>query len=188
MSDISFTSVLKPVTSSKFSKITASFSQDGFVDYPWTISSSRIKPDVYTNHVCDCSVCLITDGKKGLLMHLLPSYSGNHDEKRIFDFIDHNFNLENNNHLQAVLLGSHPYKSSQNIFNYFKKILDKFKIPTTVLKTGNSPTDIAYKTAKDEIYISNKEITDALREGKNNLEALNLGFKEVAISPCDEVI
>lgn len=184
--NISFTSTLKPLTNSKFSKITAHFDYEGFVEFPWKISSSRCKNNVYTNYVCDCSACLITDGKRGMLMHLLPSWSSNHDSNKIFNYINQNFNIENNN-LQAVLIGSQPYKSSEDIFVKLKKILDKFKIPTTILKTGNSPTDIAYKTSTDEVYISNKEITDALRKGKDNLEALKSGFKYVEISPCDEI-
>lgn len=187
MNNISFTSILTPVTKNEFFKISASIGYDSVVDYPYSVSSSVVKQNVRTNNICDCTACLVTDGEKALLMHLLPSTSANHDTNRVYNYISQNFNLHNNNNLQAVLVGSHMYKASQNIINNFIKFFNKFKIPTTILKTGLSPTDIAYKTSTDKVYITNNEITEALRKGKSKTEALNSGFNYTKISEADEI-
>jgi len=187
MADISFTSRIIPTTRDYFSKFTQAMPYDCYVDYPYRISSSRIQKNVLTTHVCDCTACLVTDGEKAMLMHLIPSHEPNHDIGKVSNFIKTNFNINNKENMQALILGSHQYKSSQHIFNNFINFFNKLKIPTTILRIGKSPTDIAYKTSTDEIIITNKDIANALKEGKNKTDALKSGFKEVKISEFDEI-
>ncbi len=186
MTEIYFTSRLVPVPPSNFNKITSSFSRDKFVDFPWSISSSRIGKDVFTQRICDCTSCLITNGDKALLMHLLPSNSNNHCFSNVLEFLRNNIDLKDNN-LQAVLVGSKNTKSSQDIWNKFVDLLDYLKIPTTFLKNGKCPTHVAYRTSTDEVLISNERIGKLLERGVNNREALVNGFQEVKISALDEI-
>lgn len=186
MSEISFTSTITPVKMSEFSKISASISRDNFVDYPWNMSASRIGKDVVTDYICNCTACLITDGKKAMLKHLLPTDPKNHNEQRIENFILNHFNLPDKN-VQAVLVGSNPEKESQNIFNIFIRFFNKFKVPVTILKTGKAPTNLAYKTSTDEVYVSNKYIDLCLKAGRSNENALKTGFEEVKVADCDEI-
>ena len=187
MNEISFTSGIKPITLQDFKTVVSTIDSTKSVTFPWRISSSRSGKDVVTMGICDCSSCLITDGKKSLLMHLLPQYEGNHNHKKILQYISTNFDLNDKN-LQAVLVGSQPEKQSMDIFKIFKNLLNTFKIPTTVLKYGKAPTSLAYKTSTDEVYISNINIEKALYEGKSKTEALNQGFEQIKLSEYDEII
>ena len=186
MTEISFTSTIRPVKINDFRKITASISEDGLVDFPWLISSSRVQKDVYTTHICDCTGYLINDGQKAMLKHLTPNDEKNHNIYRIFNFISSYFKLPDKN-LQAVLIGSHPEQNSQDIFKKLQLFSERFKIPTTILKTGKSPTDIAYKTSTDEIIVTNEHIDRSLKAGKSKAEALQSGFEYVKISQMDEI-
>ncbi len=186
MTDISFTSKIVPMYWQDFNKITSSFSRDNLVDYPWAISSSRIGKDVFTQRVCDCTSCLITNGDKAVLMHLIPLNKDNHIFSNVLNFLRNNIDLKDKN-LQAVLVGSKNSKQSQDIWNKFVDLLDYLKIPTTFLKDGKSPTHLAYRTCTDEVLVSNLQISDAVLEKKNTLDALNDGFREVKISPFDEL-
>lgn len=186
MDNISFTSKLIPTKTSDFNKFTSSLNRNCFVDYPWTLSTSRISKDVFTHRICDCTSCLITDGDKALLMHLIPSNERNHHFNSVLEYLRNNIDLKNK-HLQAVLLGSKNTKPSQDLWNKFINLLDYLKIPTTILKEGKSPTHIAYRTCTDEVLISNEHIDKLLKKGINNRDALVNGFKNVYISPFDEV-
>ena len=187
MNQICFTSGIKPVTMQDFKEVVSAIDSTKSVTFPWRISSSRSGKNVVTMGICDCSSCLITDGEKSLLMHLLPQYEGNHSYKNILQYISSIFNLNNKN-LQAVLTGSQPEEQSIQIFKIFKELLDKYKIPTTILKYGKAPTSLAYKTSTDEVYISNINIEKALYEGKSKTEALNQGFEQIELSKLDEII
>lgn len=182
--EISFTSKLTALKSAEFSKRTASFNRDNFVDFPWTISSSRVAKDVYTNNICDCTACLITDGEKALLKHLIPIEEDNHDFLKVEKFVSNNIDLHNSN-LQAVLIGSNPATISKDIFKKFLIFLNKFHIPTTVLEEGKGATHIAYRTCTDEVLISNKKIDELLSRGANNSQAIYGGFENVKIADCD---
>ena len=186
MTEISFTSKIVPLAPADFNKITSSFCRDNFVDYPWNISTSRIAKDVFTNRVCDCSACLITNGDKALLMHLMPATESNHAFSNVLNYLRNNIDLKDKN-LQAVLVGSKPTKQSLDIWNKFVDLLDYLKIPTTFLKDGKSPTHLAYKTSTDEVLISNEHIAKSLKKGINEREAIVNGFKEINISHCDEI-
>ena len=168
MTEISFTSKIVPMYWQDFNKITSSFSRDNFVDYPWAISSSRIGKDVFTQRVCDW---LNKD---------------NHIFSNVLNFLRNNIDLKDKN-LQAVLVGSKNSKQSQDIWNKFVDLLDYLKIPTTFLKDGKSPTHLAYRTCTDEVLVSNLQIGDAVLAKKSPLDALNDGFREVKISPFDEL-
>ena len=187
MNNISFTSAIRPVTARDFAKLTKPINRAHFVDYPWGINSSVVKQDVYTGYICNCTACLLTDGQKAMLMHLLPSSSANHNPKRIFNYINNHFYLPNKN-LQAVLTGSKPEKESEDIFNIFLNILNKFNIPATILKNGRAPTDLAYRTCTDEVLVTNKYIDLCLTAGRSKQNALETGFEYIKIAPCDEII
>lgn len=188
MQNINFTSRIRPVNSQKFSQFITAINRENFVDYPWTVASSRIAKDVFTNNICDCTGVLITTGEKALLMHLNPAVEENHNFKNVFKYISNNVDLENNE-LQAVIVGSNPNDAeSADIFNRFIKFFKDYKIPTTLLKSGNAPVNIAYRSCTDEIIVSNKKMDSAINSGKNDLESLRSGFKQVEISNCDYVV
>ena len=185
MNDISFTSKIIPMKTTDFSRYTSSFPRDNFVDCPWNISTSRVGADVFTNHIADCTSCLITDGKKALLMHLCPTNENNHNINKIQKYITDNLDLKDS--LQAVLVGSQPEKESLDIFTKFKCLLDKLNIPTSIFKTGKSRTHLAYRTCTDEVIISSNHIDSGIIQGKNNKDILTDAFEYVKISNCDEI-
>lgn len=185
MKEISFTSKLIPMKTTDFSRYTASFNRDNFVDYPWNISSSRIATDVFTNDVADCTSCLITNGKKALLMHLCPTSDDNHNIEKISKFISNNLSFKDE--LQAVLLGSQPTKESLDIFDKFKNLLKRLNIPTTIFQTGKSRTHLAYRTCTDEVIISSNKIDAGINQRKNSKDILSDAFEYVKIADCDEI-
>jgi hypothetical protein len=186
MSNITFTSKITPISSTNFSKMTSSFSRDNYVGFPWNISTSRVAKDVYTNHICDCNVMLLTNGDKALLMHLMPLNEKQYTYGKIFKAIENNFDIHNDE-LQAVIVGSQPTKASQYIFDLFTSVLNNLNIPISIFRIGKSPTHVAYRTCKDEVYISNKHIDKALIAGKSELDSLKAGFNVTQISPVDYV-
>lgn len=185
MSDITFTSRITAVKTTDFSRYTSSFTRNAYVDFPWNISSSRVATDVFTDHIADCTSCLITDGKKALLMHLCPSNENNHNINKIFNYISNNLNFNDN--LQAVLVGSQPEKESLDIFNKIKNLLKQLNIPTSIFQTGKARTHLAYRTCKDEVIISSNHIDSEILQGKNNENVLKNSFEYVKISDYDEV-
>ena len=186
MTEISFTSKIVPMYWQDFNKVASSFCRDNLVDYPWAVSSSRVAKDVFTYRICDCTSCLITNGDKAVLMHLIPLNKDNHIFSNVLNFLRNNIDLKNKN-LQAVLVGSKNSKQSQDIWNKFVDLLDNLKIPTTILKNGQSPTHLAYRTSTDEVLVSNLQISDAILYGKSGKQALDEGFEFVKISEFDEV-
>lgn len=187
MDNINFTSQIKPVKFSDYRKFVSTMNRKNFVDYPWTTEESKIGQNVYTEDICDCTSCLITTGKEALLMHLCPSVKENHFFDNVLLFLRNHLDLKADG-MQAIVTGSKNTKKSQDIFNKFLELLDYLNIPTTVLKNGKSPVNIAYKTSKDEFVISNLHIDRALKNGKSSKDALKSGFESVKISDKDELI
>lgn len=188
MNDISFTSGIRPVLWNDFLKYKSVMSADNFVGHPWLISSSKVAGDVYTTNICDCTSCLITDGKKALMMHLNSYSEHNQDFRNVLKYISNNMNLSDNN-LQAVLVGSKSSNAlSAKIFKSFTLLLNHLKIPVTILKNGFDSTSIAYRTCKDEVVVSNFAIEKALNSGQKGIKALESGFQEVKISDLDYVL
>ena len=183
---ISFTSKIIPVGLSDFNKQTSSVCRDNFVDYPWTVASSRVAKDVFTCQISDCSALLLTDGEKAILMHLNPQIEKNHKFSQVIKYIENNMNVYSNN-IQAILVGSKPEKESQDIFKKFEKYLKNSYIPTTILKNGKGPTHIFYRTSKDEVLVSNQTINTQLLFEKNPLKILQKSFEKVKISEYDSV-
>lgn len=188
MNNISFTSAIRPVETKDFSQYKMPINRDSYVDFPWTISTSRVARDVYTTNICDCTGVLITTGEKALLMHLNPAVEDNHCFSKILNYISQNVDLKDEN-LQAVVIGSKSKsKKSSDIFNKFTKFFEDYGIPATILRNGRSPVNIAYRTCTDEVIISNKKMDKAIKAGQSGMDALTSGFEEVNIAKCDYVV
>ncbi len=186
MQNISFSSRIKPLPLKELNKVTGSINSNNAVNHPWTLAESRLAKDVYTTGVIDCSACIITDGQEALLMHLDPSKEVNHAFSQVLAFLRDKLDLKNPN-LQAVLIGSKNTKKSQDIYNKFKTLLSNLNIPFSELKSGKTPTSVAYKSEKDTVYISNQTIDKILKKGQTDKDAIHQSFDEVRIADCDEI-
>lgn len=186
MTDISFTSRIKPVTYQDFNNLVTVISKDKFVDYPWTIEDSKLGRDVFTKNIYDCTSCLITNGKEALLMHLSPMQASNHFSYKILEFLRNHIDLKDKN-LQGILVGSKNTKKSLDIYNKLSALLKNFNIPFSELKNGKTPTNIAYKSNTDEICISNSTIDKLLKRGNNLNDTLEKSFEKVNISELDDM-
>ena len=187
MQNVNFTSRIRPVSAKEFSRCITAINRENFVDYPWTVASSRVAKDVGTSYICDCTGVLVTTGEKALMKHLNPAIEENHNFKKSEKYISDNIDLKHED-VQALVVGSNPKDAeSADIFNKFINFFNGYKIPTTVLKNGLAPTNIAYRSCTDEVIVSNKKIDDAIQRGKTALEALCSGFEEVKIAECDYV-
>lgn len=187
MTEITFTSSIKPVRLSDFALLTVSIPKANFVDYPWTVHESTLARDVYTKNICDCTSCLFTNGKEALLMHLSPENSSNHYFDSVLMFLRNKIDLKDEN-LQAVLIGSKNTKKSQDIYNKFTNLLNNLGIKFSELKNGKGSTHVAYKTFTDEVYVSNPVIDKALKKNMPKSDALNSGFEKVILSDLDEIV
>lgn len=185
MNQINFTSRIHPVTLAEFGRITSSIPSKNEVKYPWTIKDSKIASDVYTKRICDCTAAIISTGKEALMLHLNPEISNNHAFLQVLTFLRSNIDLTNKN-LQAVIIGSKNTKKSQDIYNKFIDMLAKLHIPTTEIKNGKNPTNVAYKSSNDEIIITNASIDKLLKKGQTATDSLHASFEKISISNKDE--
>ena len=55
------------------------------------------------------------------------------------------------------------------------------------LKNGKTPTNVAYKTNTDEIYVSNLTIDKLLKKGNSAEDALDKSFEKIEISKTDSL-
>lgn len=186
MTEINFTSALHPVGYEEFNKITSKIGKENFVDFPWTIKESKMAKDTYTKDICDCTACLITDGQKSLLIHLNPASNGNHAFYNILMFLRNKLDLKDKN-LQAVLIGSKNTKKSLDVYEKFKQLLTQTGMPFSELKNGKTPTNIAYRSDTDEVYINNQTISNALKKDLEPKKALLNSFEKILLSDRDEI-
>lgn len=184
MTDVSFTSHIKPVTCEDFNNIVTTIPREKFVSFPWTIEDSKLGKDVFTTNICDCSSCLITNGQEAMLMHLSPMQESNHFFNNVLIFLRNHLDLKDEN-LQAIIVGSKNTKKSLDIYNKFVELLNKMGIPFSELKNGKTPTNIVYKTNSDEIYVSNLTIDKLLKKENTPQSTLEKSFEKVNIANTD---
>ncbi len=187
MTEISFTSAIKPTTGKEFFNIIRGIPTKYHAAFPWTINDAVLSKDVYTTNICDCTSCLITDGKEALLMHLTPDTQSNNMFSRVLTFLRDHIDLKNPD-LQAILVGSKKQKRSQDIYNKFTELLTNLNIPFSELKNSPAPVNIAYKTSTDEIYVSSSAIDKLLKKGHSAQQSLEHSFEKVKIADCDEIV
>ena len=186
MADVSFTSRIRPVSCKDFNKIVSVIPRNKFVSHPWLIEDSKMGQNVFTTNICDCTSCLISNGQEALLMHLSPMQESNHFFNNVLIYLRNHLDLKDEN-LQAILVGSKNTKKSLDIYNKFVDLLNNFGIPISELKNGKTPTNVAYKTNTDEIYVSNLTIDKLLKKGNSAEDALDKSFEKIEISKTDSL-
>ena len=182
--NISFTSNIVPVSTKAFYKIERNIGLQNYASFPWIPSTSVKGQNVYTNGVIDCTSCLISDTKEGLMMHLTPAYDNNHDFDYVLGFLRCYFDLANKN-LHAILMGSKNTTKSLDIYNKFVKLLKDFRIPFSEFRNGKAPSHMAYNSQTDEVFISNDVINNAMIYNYSHKDILKAGFEEVHIGERD---
>ena len=192
MNNISFQSRIRPISKNEFSKITSSYGQKVFVDYPWTVKESVLDKKAYTKGVFDCTVCGITDGLKVLMLHICPTRKENADFNVITNYIKKRFDLKDSN-LQGFLLGSKklPFldKKSEEIFHNFEKFFEKHNIPYSKIKGGLHENDVAYSSTTDEWLVSHEmlENENIKKFHRTPAKFLKEFYNDVKISELDEL-
>ena len=192
MNDISFKSKIRPVCAEEFVSNLRRFDvAKQHVSAPWTVRQTVVDDKAFTTGVLDCTVCGITDGKKVLLMHLVPFLKENSDFPHIFNVIKkrlNGFNFDKTN-LRGFLLGSKPDYSpgSEKIIDTLAKYMEERKIPYSMLKGGGYETHVAYSAETDEWLIHNQDITKDAFKYADPKAILERNFKEVKISHLDTI-
>lgn len=193
MNNVSFQSRIRPISKREFSKITSSYGQAVYVNYPWTIKESVLSNKAYTKGVFDCTVCGITDGIRVLMLHICPTKKENENFDAIASFIKSKIDLTNSN-LQGFLLGSKklPFlkDKSQKIFDNFENFFEKYKIPYSKIKGGLHDNDVAYSSITDEWLISHEMLEDEnIKDSHKTPEKfLEHFYNDVKISELDELV
>lgn len=187
MTEISFTSGIKPVSLIEFSNSIGKIGTQNSVNYPWTIKESIKAPAAYTTNICDCTMLGISDGTNVLMMHICPTIEQNHNLFSIKQFIAQKLDLKKDN-LEGILVGSKLNKKSQEIYEKLSEVLRNFNIPYSELKIGKDPIKTAYSSQTDEWLISSSYIDKLLKKGTEPLSILKSMFKKVNISETDEVL
>ncbi len=189
MNNVSFTSLISPKCSFDFDHFVLPMTDKRYVKYPWTLKESVLDKDVYTKNVLDCTVCVISDGEKALMLHINPNSEDAKDFYKIENYITDKIDLSNPN-LQGFLLGGNNNTSSitksYDLFNNFEKFLNKVKIPYTSLKGTKGETAVAYSSVKDEFVItSTARVNFDKYEEKTPLRWLQSMFESVKIASHD---
>lgn len=187
MSDISFTSAIKPVSLEHFNKLTSDITNNVNV---WKVEGARKGLSAKTDRIMDCTALGITDGENVFLMHIIPDFSSNKKYfAKIIDKIKENVDLSCY-YLQAVLVGSKSYsRESQIGYNNFARFLKENKIPYSELKGGDTVHKIGYHSNKDEWLVSNYDIDSLISSGeKDTMKLLEIGFDKVKINKLDEIV
>ncbi len=187
MTDISFTSIIRPVCSASFDSQTSSIVNNVNV---WNIRGAKKGISAKTDGILDCTALGLTDGQTVFLMHITPDLSSNN---AVFSYIAGKIRSSvdmTNEYLQALLVGSKNYsRESVTGYNNFAKFLKDNNIPYSELKGGENIHKIAYNSVKDEWLISNQDIDAFIKRGVINPEKLlKYGFDEVRINKLDEVV
>lgn len=188
--NISFTSRIRPVPRSLFSKtITPGIKS---VEYPWTYYLTTKGEKAMTTGIQDCCAGGITDGETVVLFHVSP-YS-HVDGKKIPDvhaklikyikqFID-----VNNQNLQGFIIGSKiQFPASKKLFKNMEEFMQKHNIPYSAFKNKIfGSTDIKYDGIKDEWMVTNNYIDKQCKKRVRDPEKImNKGFRSHVISNKD---
>ncbi len=190
MENVSFTSLIRPVSSVEFYKATKKISYLNHVCYPWTIKESVKAPDAYTCDIIDCTMCGITDGKKVLMLHICPTMDANSDFSKIKEYLLKKINFKSKK-LNAVVLGAKYYPDdnrSYKLFDNFIKFLKSQKVPTTTIRGEEiyEPVDVLYRSKNDEWLIAS-EYLDKFINKEHPLKLLKRIFPKIQLSDFDQI-
>ena len=170
MSEVSFTSAIRPVSSEQFNKFTADIVNNV---NEWRPQGAKKGISAKTDRILDCTALGITDGQNVFLMHIIPEISSNkHFFEKIIDKIKKNYS-----------------KESRIGYNNFAHFLRENKIPFSELKGGDNVHKIAYHSKTDEWLVSNPDIDSLIQSGENNpKKLLDIGFDTIKINKLDEIV
>ena len=190
-SNVSFTSLIKPIGLPQFYSITADLPKRSYVPYPWTLNESALSSDVFTKSVMDCSVYIISDGQKAKMLHICPGCSDAKNFERIEKSIEKDFDL-NSDDIEAFVVGGKSPSlvggDSYELFDKFVKFSEKHNIPTTILKGGMGEKFIAYSCPLDTLYIANTQrFYSDCKRSETPLDILKNWFNVVKIHSKDRV-
>lgn len=186
MPDITFTSVIRPVSLYNYNKLITDISTNVNI---WEIKGAKKGLSAKTDRIMDCTCLGITDGESVYLMHIIPELSSDKNYfAKIIETIKKNIDLSCK-YLQALLVGSKNYsRKSQIGYNNFARFLKENKIPYSEFKGGESIHKVAYKTTNDEWLITNYDIDRLITNGKyDSMELLQKSFDKVHINQLDDV-
>jgi len=188
--NISFKSLIRPVTTADFNKTITYIGKNRAVNSPWTVKETVKDSSAYTRHIFDCSVLGLTDGINVTMLHICPTKKENKDFRKIKDYLMQKVDLYNPN-LQGFLFGSQKGEFSvlsDNLYNNLLNFIKKYNIPITEIAKAKEYTDVAYQSKTDEWLISSFSINEGLSKGKSSQEVLKDVFKKIEISELDEIV
>lgn len=183
---ISFTSLIKPVSSTEFRRQSSRILNS--VD-EWDLNGLKKGMSAKTDRIMDCTAMGITDGENVVLLHIVPNLSSDKNYfAKIAEKVKKSINMTSE-YLQGILVGAKKYSRESLVgYNNFVKFLKENKIPFSELKGGESVHKIAYSSDKDTWLVSNFDIDTLLQKGlDDSKKLLEFGFDKVKISKFDEI-
>lgn len=187
MTDISFTSSIRPVSSDSFRRMTLDILNNVS---NWSPEGAKKGLSAKTDRIMDCTALGLTDGENVFLMHIIPELSSNKKFlPQIFEKIKNSMDLSCQ-YLQGILVGARSCSRESLIgYNNFVRFLKEHKIPFSELKGGDTVHKIGYHSKNDEWIISNFDIDRLIKSGeKDSKKLLELGFDRVKINKLDEIV
>jgi len=188
MQNISFTSRIRPVSSSAFQDATTCFMSS--VNFPWAHYLTVKRTSAFTKGIKDCCAGGITNGKDVVLFHLCPDSN----ENKVFSDIEttlERFIDFDNDKLQGILVGSKSYfRKSRKLYSNMEKFMQKHNIPYSTFKNkALGETDIMYKTENDEWLITNNYIQKFIKKNVYNVKKIiEKSFRKTNVSNNDELV
>ena len=189
--NVSFTGLIRPTSLSKYTKATEDVFFRANIQPPWSYKDTKKVPKGMSMDVFDCSAGGIVnnDTKEVVLFHLCPENKENFDFEKIEKYVMSKVDGTSEN-LQAFIIGSKKiYADSEMLFMKLKSMMQRHKIPTTVIK-GNQEekTHILYDAKSDEWLITNNTINRKILNGEtDSKKILEDCFDEVSISEKDKI-
>ena len=188
-SSISFTSLIRPVSLSEFTKTSESIYNTGFVKHPWTAKETITSDKAFTMDVFDCSAGGIVDtnNKKVTLFHICPEIIANKDIEGIEQTImKSSENIKDG--IRAFMIGSNKmFQDSINMYNNIKSMITRRDIPLSELKGTRDKTHILYNAEKDEWLVTSSDINTKILKGIAPEKILADSFDEIAIDSGDTI-
>ena len=106
MSEVSFTSIIRPVSLAKFERETAGITNN--VNH-WYVEGAKKGLSAKTDRIMDCTALGLTDGENVFLMHIIPDLSSNKKYfEKIIAKIKQNIDITSE-YIQGLLVGSKSY-------------------------------------------------------------------------------
>lgn len=160
-----------------------------YIGYPWTVKSSKILDEGFTDDASCCPSAYLQNKKMGLFLHLQPGNEENSEEKIAKTFTDAFQSLKAQNNKIGLWLfgGDSTIKESCELHDFIIRLAKDLKLPITSVwgHKRHLWTD-AFVSAKEQKCVLNTNM-DSLDENYQKAVNKNYQFKSRKIQNISDL-